>query len=280
MPSGAGLDFESASSDGLPGIAHPTASPQGESTSESRVALITGGGSGIGAAVARQLLDAGHRVAVTGRGEERLRGFAEELGRPGELLTFAGDTAVYDDVRSAVDATVKAFGRLDTVVANAGFATHDTVAEGDPAGWTDMVLTNVLGPALLIRASIDALKETRGRIVLVGSVAGFVHRPGNVYGATMGAPPARAQPRVGEGGDRTGREHAPSGDRVRCGGDVGRARAGGDAVLGLLREPSPGAPADRGADRRLGCLGVAATGGGRRQHGGRAAGGAAGVREG
>ncbi|EFL36020.1 cis-2,3-dihydrobiphenyl-2,3-diol dehydrogenase [Streptomyces viridochromogenes DSM 40736] len=155
--------------------------------SESRVALITGGGSGIGAAVARQLLHAGHRVAVTGRGEERLRGFAEELGRPGELLTFVGDTAVYDDVRAAVDATVKAFGRLDTVVANAGFATHDTVAEGDPAGWTDMVLTNVLGPALLIRASIDALKETRGRIVLVGSVAGFVHGPGNIYGATKWA---------------------------------------------------------------------------------------------
>jgi NADP-dependent 3-hydroxy acid dehydrogenase YdfG len=155
--------------------------------SDSRVALITGGGSGIGAAVARRLLDAGQRVAVTGRGEERLRGFAEELGRPDGLLTLVGDTAVYDDVRAAVDATVKAFGRLDTVVANAGFATHDTVAEGDPAGWTDMVLTNVLGPAFLIRASIEALKETRGRIVLVGSVAGFVHGPGNLYGATKWA---------------------------------------------------------------------------------------------
>ncbi|MFF6911595.1 SDR family NAD(P)-dependent oxidoreductase [Streptomyces sp. NPDC012466] len=155
--------------------------------SESRVALITGGGSGIGAAVARQLLEADYRVAVTGRGEERLRGFAEELGRPDGLLTIAGDTAVYDDVRAAVDTTVKTFGRLDTVVANAGFATHDTVAEGDPAGWTDMVLTNVLGPALLIRASIDALKETRGRIVLVGSVAGFVYGPGNIYGATKWA---------------------------------------------------------------------------------------------
>jgi NADP-dependent 3-hydroxy acid dehydrogenase YdfG len=155
--------------------------------SDSQVALITGGGSGIGAAVARQLLDTGHRVAVTGRGEERLRGFGEELGRPDGLLTLAGDTAVYEDVRAAVDTTVKTFGRLDTVVANAGFATHDTVAEGDPAGWTDMVLTNVLGPALLIRASIDALKETRGRIVLVGSVAGFVHGPGNIYGATKWA---------------------------------------------------------------------------------------------
>ncbi|NUO46631.1 MAG: SDR family oxidoreductase [Streptomyces sp.] len=154
---------------------------------DSPVALITGGGSGIGAAVARQLLDAGHRVTVTGRGEERLRGFAEELGNPEGLLTLVGDAADYESVRSAVDRTLKEFGRLDTVVSNAGTATHDSVADGDPAGWTEMVLTNVLGPALLIRASVDALKETRGRIVLVGSVAGFVPTPGNIYGATKWA---------------------------------------------------------------------------------------------
>ncbi|NGO11142.1 SDR family NAD(P)-dependent oxidoreductase [Streptomyces sp. HC44] len=155
--------------------------------SESPVALITGGGSGIGAAAARQLLDAGHRVTVTGRGEERLREFAAELGNPEGLLTVVGNAAEYEHVQAAVATTLKEFGRLDTVVANAGFATHDTVAEGDPAGWPEMVLTNVLGPALLIRASIDALKETRGRIVLVGSVAGHVFGPGNLYGATKWA---------------------------------------------------------------------------------------------
>lgn len=159
----------------------------GVTMTDSPVTLITGGGSGIGAAVARRLLDAGQRVTVTGRGEERLRGFAEELGRPEGLLTITGNAAEYDHVQAAVEATLKEFGRLDTVIANAGFATHDTVAEGDPAGWSEMVLTNVLGPALLIRASIDALKETRGRIVLVGSVAGHIHGPGNIYGATKWA---------------------------------------------------------------------------------------------
>ncbi|MEU3552590.1 SDR family oxidoreductase [Streptomyces longwoodensis] len=153
----------------------------------SPVALITGGGSGIGAAVARQLLGAGYRVTVTGRGEARLRAFAAELGDPKELLTVVGSASDHDHVRSAVDRTLDAYGRLDTVVANAGTATHDSVATGDPAGWRDMVLTNVLGPALLIRASVEALKETRGRIVLVGSVAGFVHTPGNLYGATKWA---------------------------------------------------------------------------------------------
>ncbi|MFJ9863143.1 SDR family oxidoreductase [Streptomyces sp. NPDC101165] len=151
------------------------------------VALITGGGSGIGAAVARQLLDAGYRVTVTGRGEQRLRDFADSLGNPDELLTVAGSASAFDDVQDAVGRTLKAYGRLDTVVANAGSATHDSVADGDPSGWPEMVLTNVLGPALLVRASVDALKETGGRIVLIGSVAGFVNTPGNLYGATKWA---------------------------------------------------------------------------------------------
>ncbi|MET9452025.1 SDR family oxidoreductase [Streptomyces cinerochromogenes] len=156
-------------------------------TNNAPVALITGGGTGIGAAVARQLLDAGWRVTVTGRTERRLRDFADGLGNPEELQTVAGDAAAFEDVQHAVDRTLGAYGRLDTVVANAGFATHDTVAEGDPAGWPEMVLTNVLGPALLIRASVEALKESGGRIVLIGSVAGFVNGPGNLYGATKWA---------------------------------------------------------------------------------------------
>ncbi|MFE2022696.1 SDR family oxidoreductase [Streptomyces sp. NPDC059499] len=155
--------------------------------SEAPVTLITGGGSGIGAATARQLLERGHRVAVTGRSEDRLSRFAEELGKPDTLLAITGDAADHEAVQSAVDATVDRFGRLDAVVANAGFATHDTLADGDPEAWREMVLTNVLGPALLIRAALPALKETRGRIVLVGSVAGFVHTPGNIYGVTKWA---------------------------------------------------------------------------------------------
>ncbi|HEU4948176.1 MAG TPA: SDR family NAD(P)-dependent oxidoreductase, partial [Kribbella sp.] len=133
------------------------------------------------------LLDLGHRVAVTGRDRSRLRGFAEQLGEPAELLTIRGDAADNTAVVSAVESTVVAFGRLDNAVANAGFATHDDLADGDPDGWRDMILTNVLGPALLIRAALPALRATRGRIVLVGSVAGHVNTPGNIYGATKWA---------------------------------------------------------------------------------------------
>lgn len=89
--------------------------------------------------------------------------------------------------QSTVEQTPKTFGRLDNVVANAGFATHDQVADGDPYGWREMVLTNLLGPALLVRASVVHLRRTKGRIVMVGSVAGFIHGPGNIYGATKWA---------------------------------------------------------------------------------------------
>ncbi|OLF14369.1 short-chain dehydrogenase [Actinophytocola xinjiangensis] len=155
--------------------------------SDSPVALITGGGSGVGAATAKSLLRQGFRVTVTGRGKQRLDDFAASVGNPAELLTLPGDAADWDAVSAAVATTVERFGRLDTAVANAGYATFDDIMTGDPDGWRDMVLTNVLGPALLIRAALAALKRTRGRIVLVGSVAGVVHSPGNIYGATKWA---------------------------------------------------------------------------------------------
>lgn len=148
------------------------------------VTLVTGGGSGIGAAAARRLLDRGHRVAITGRSRERLEAFAGDADAGDALLTVPGDTADPGAVGAAVEATGKEFGRLDHVVANAGFSTHDTLTDGDPEQWRAMLLTNVLGPALLIRAALPALRETRGRIVLVGSTAGVKNTPGNMYSVT------------------------------------------------------------------------------------------------
>ncbi|UED86614.1 SDR family oxidoreductase [Streptomyces profundus] len=154
---------------------------------DTSVTLITGGGSGIGAAVAGRLLAAGQRVAVLGRGAERLAALERELEAPDGLLTIVGDSSDWPSVREAVASTIDRFGRLDAVVANAGVTSHDTVVDGDPEKWREMVLTNVLGPALLIRAALSALRTSAGRIVLVGSVAGLVNTPGNLYGATKWA---------------------------------------------------------------------------------------------
>ncbi|MDF5756955.1 SDR family oxidoreductase [Spongiactinospora sp. TRM90649] len=153
------------------------------------VTLITGGSSGIGEATARRLLDRGHRVVVTGRDEDRLARVAKEL----DVLTVAGDTTDYESVTAAVDTALNAYGRLDNVVANAGFATHDTLADGDPERWRGMLLTNVLGPAYAVRAALPALRESRGRVVLVGSVAGVKNTPGNIYSVTKWAVTALAE---------------------------------------------------------------------------------------
>ncbi len=162
-------------------------------TSPSPVTLITGGGSGIGAQTARQLLERGHRVVITGRRPERLRKLAAELGHPDGLRAIPGDAADHVHVAEAVRACVTEFGRLDAAVASAGYGTFDDLADGDPAGWRHMVLTNVLGPALLIQAALPALKQTGGRIVLVGSVAGTIYSEGNIYGATKWAVTAMAE---------------------------------------------------------------------------------------
>jgi NADP-dependent 3-hydroxy acid dehydrogenase YdfG len=160
------------------------------------VTLITGGSTGIGAATARLLLDAGHQVVVTARTEQRLAEFAASAGAGDKLLTLPGDASVDEDVRGWVAGTVEHFGALDNVVANAGYSTHDTLADGDPQRWREMLLANVLGPMLLIHAALPALRAEAGRtprIVLVGSVAGVKNTPGNVYSVTKWAVHALAE---------------------------------------------------------------------------------------
>jgi NADP-dependent 3-hydroxy acid dehydrogenase YdfG len=106
---------------------------------------------------------------------------------------MAGDAADFDAVQAAVTLSLETFGRLDNAVANAGFVTRDTLADGDPHRWRAMVLTNVLGPAVLVRAALPALKQSHGRIVFVGSVTGFKNSAGNLYSATKWAVTALAE---------------------------------------------------------------------------------------
>jgi NADP-dependent 3-hydroxy acid dehydrogenase YdfG len=155
------------------------------------VTLITGGSSGIGAATARALLKQGHRVAVTGRDADRLAAFAASASADADagkrLLTISGDAADADDVAATVRQVVDTWGRLDTVVANAGFSLPGTLEDHDPDAMRSMVLTNVLGPALLVRQTLPHLRESKGRIVVVGSVAGIRNTPGNLYSVTKWA---------------------------------------------------------------------------------------------
>jgi NADP-dependent 3-hydroxy acid dehydrogenase YdfG len=103
------------------------------------------------------------------------------------LLTIAGDAADENDVASAVHQVVDRWGRLDTVIANAGYSLPGTLEDHDPQAMRAMLLTNVLGPALLVRETLPHLRESKGRIVVVGSVAGIRNTPGNLYSVTKWA---------------------------------------------------------------------------------------------
>ncbi|MER5641305.1 SDR family oxidoreductase [Kitasatospora sp. NPDC002227] len=151
------------------------------------VTLITGGSSGIGAATARGLLEQGHRVAVTGRDADRLAAFAAATGAGERLLTISGDAADEHHVAAAVRQITDSWGRLDTVVANAGFSLPGTLENHDAQAMRTMVLTNILGPALLVQQTLPYLRQSKGRIVVVGSVAGIRNTPGNMYSVTKWA---------------------------------------------------------------------------------------------
>ncbi|MER6539100.1 SDR family NAD(P)-dependent oxidoreductase [Streptomyces sp900105755] len=171
----------------------PTGS--GASPAAGKTVLITGGTSGIGAATARLLLGRGHRVAVTGRDPGRLKAFLDEAGPADRVLGLVADASDWASTNTAVADTLERFGSLDAAVANAGGASADhfrtsgadVMDGGDPELWAPMVLANVLGPALLAKAALPHLEQSRGRLVLIGSVAGIKNSPGNLYSATKWA---------------------------------------------------------------------------------------------
>lgn len=151
------------------------------------VLLITGASSGIGAATARQAAAAGYRVALAARSQDQLATLAAELGGDTRALAIQCDVTEWDQQQAMVAACLDVFGRLDAAFANAGFGAARGFLNSDPEHWRSMVLTNVYGAALTIRATLPALKEARGHLLLTGSVAGRRALPGSLYSATKWA---------------------------------------------------------------------------------------------
>jgi NADP-dependent 3-hydroxy acid dehydrogenase YdfG len=151
------------------------------------VFLITGASSGIGKATARRAAEAGYRLVLAARRVDRLEALADELGSKGRALAVRSDVTAWDEQEAVAQSALDAFGRLDVVFANAGFGAARGFLESTPEHWREMVLTNVYGAALTIRATLPALKESRGHLVLTGSVAGRRALPGSLYSATKWA---------------------------------------------------------------------------------------------
>ncbi len=138
-----------------------------------KVALITGGGTGIGAAVARRFAAAGARVAVLGRRIDVLESVSREIGG----LAIQGNVGDSESCRRAVTQTVATFGRLDMLVANAGVEHFGSATEISLEAWREVQRTNVDGVLFAARAAIEPLKVRGGSIVVVASVASLFGAP-------------------------------------------------------------------------------------------------------
>ena len=141
-----------------------------------KVALITGGGSGIGRACAVLFAREGARVGVTGRRAQPLAAVVGEIHEAGgEALAVACDVTQAAEVEQAVRAVAARFGRLDVVVNNAGAGLAATAEETSEADWDRLMAVNLKGTFLVSRAALPELRKAGGgAIVNIGSVAGLV----------------------------------------------------------------------------------------------------------
>ncbi len=151
------------------------------------VLLITGASSGIGAATARAAAS-DYRLVLAARRLEELEALVEEVGGPDRALAVRCDVTEWDQVKAMAAAAIEGFGRIDGVFANAGFGASRGFLEESPEHWRSMVLTNVYGVALTIRATLPHLLERGdGHFLVTSSVAGRRALPGSLYSATKWA---------------------------------------------------------------------------------------------
>ena len=151
------------------------------------VFLITGASTGIGAATARHAARAGYRLVLAARSQDKIDALAQELGGPERALAVRADVTEWSQVEALAKAATDAYGRIDVAFANAGFGAAPSFEEGDPEHWRSMVLTNVYGAAITAKATIPALKESKGHLLLTGSVAGRKAMHNSLYSSTKWA---------------------------------------------------------------------------------------------
>jgi len=142
---------------------------------QNSTALVTGGSSGIGFAIARMLIQNGARVAITGRDERRLKEAADNL----KAHPIRADVSSESDVKRTLDEVLKAFGHLDILVNNAGIGVFKNLVDMDRAGFEAVFATNVTGAMLMAReAAKHFIQRKSGNIVNISSTASLRGAPG------------------------------------------------------------------------------------------------------
>ncbi len=156
--------------------------------SDQPVLIVTGASSGIGAATSRRASEAGYRLVLAARSEDKLSALAEELGGDDRAVVQRCDVTEWEDQQALVVTALERFGRMDAFLANAGFGATRGFLEGSVEQWRSMIDTNVYGVALSIRAALGHFRENgHGHMLLMSSVAGRRALPGSLYAATKWA---------------------------------------------------------------------------------------------
>lgn len=140
--------------------------------------LITGASSGIGAALARELAREGAKLVLMARRQERLEELRAELTAAGaQAVVHVGDVTQREDLDAAVGLAIERYGRLDMAVANAGFGVVGTLETLGVEDYRRQFETNVFAVLETVKACLPELRKARGRVVLIGSVAGYISAP-------------------------------------------------------------------------------------------------------
>lgn len=151
---------------------------------DQKIVLITGASSGIGAATAEKLIEAGHKVVITARSTAKLNDIVERWGND-RVLAVTADVSKLNEITNVVDKAIETFGRLDVVFANAGTGVNAPgIENGDPDEWKTMLDVNINALLFTAKASLPALKETHGHFIITSSIAGKITLKGSVYGAS------------------------------------------------------------------------------------------------
>lgn len=153
-------------------------------TTERKVAIVTGGATGMGAATAARLVKEGYSVIITGRRQELLEQTAARIG----ATPFVGDIREQESSRSLVREALQSWGRIDALVLNAGIVHYGDFVDTPLEEWDDVLRTNLTGPFLLAQAAMPSLIESGGAIVGISSIAETNIWPGTgVYSVSKAA---------------------------------------------------------------------------------------------
>lgn len=138
-----------------------------------KVAYITGGSKGIGFGIAATLLANGMKVAITSRSPAAAKQAAESLSKdPSNVLALQSNVSSLSAETAAINATVAHFGQLDVMIANAGVGVFANIESLTEQQWKDTMDTNLTGVFNSVKASLDALKQSKGYIITIASLAG------------------------------------------------------------------------------------------------------------